>query len=606
MPPRHALERLTIDELRKHAPFDEMKPEAMAFLASRLQVAYYPREAVIASPDSGVARRLYIVKQGLVRGSSMAAAGSAADVVLGAGEAFPISALIGRRATVYTYRAESDVFCWELDAKDFHALLERSPRFHAFCTDHLAALVARSHRAVQAEAGASLADAAAMLAPLSSVITRSPVSCGPGTPVREVLARMHAERIGSMVVVDGQGAPAGIFTASDVLGRVAVREAPLDAPIARFMTPDPVTLEEDGTLADAATAMARHGIRHVVVTLDGRLAGVVSERDLFALQRVSVGRTSERIHSARTLQALQGAAEDVRRLARSLLAQGVAAEQLTAMVSALNDAIAQRVIALALERHALAGRWCWLALGSEGRMEQTFVTDQDNALLYVFDDEPSEGEVKARKRAFLRFADEVNEGLAACGFPLCKGDIMARNPRWCLEASEWRALFDGWIRTPLPEALLAATIFFDFRPLAGESLLAGDLRASVLEQTRANAAFLRAMAENALRSEPPLGLLGKIAADAIDLKGGGAKPFVDGARVLALAQARPETGTAPRLRAVGEREAADAFHFIQGLRLRLGNEVRTEELSPIDRRLLKEAFRGAALLQSRLRLDYHL
>src|SRR5690606_35811855 len=124
----------------------------------------------------------------------------------------------------------------------------------------------------------------------------------------------------------------------------------------------------------------RHGIRHVVVTRDGRLAGVVSERDLFALQRVSLRRTSERIHAARSVQDLQGAAEELRKLARHLLAQGVAAEQLTAMVSALNDSLTQRIIALASERHALPGRWCWLALGSEGRMEQTLVTDQDNAL----------------------------------------------------------------------------------------------------------------------------------------------------------------------------------------------------------------------------------
>jgi len=230
------------------------------------------------------------------------------------------------------------------------------------------------------------------------------------------------------------------------------------------------------------------------------------------------------------------------------------------------------------------------------------VTDQDNTLIFFTEELPLE----EAKKQFLPFAEEVNRALAACGFPLCKGDVMARNPRWCLSAREWRGVFDDWIRNPGTEALLHASIFFDFRPLAGDARLAGELREGVLAQTRANRAFLRAMTQNALRSEPPLGLIRDFAADALDLKGLGARPFVDAARVLALAQGRPETGTAPRLRAVGEQAATDGFHFIQGLRLRHGNQVRVERLSTIDRRLLKEAFRLAALLQSRIRMDYHL
>lgn len=601
-----ALTALTLEALRLHAPFDEMEPEALAFLASRLEVAYYPRESTIVAPESGVVQRLYILKQGVVRGSGVVPGERSADIVFGVGECFPIGALVGQRATVYNYRAESDVFCWELPAADFHALLGRSPRFHAFCTNHLAMLVERSHRAVQAEVGAGLADGSAMLAPLGTAIARTPVSCAPSTPVREVLRRMHDERIGSMVVVDGREAPVGIFTTIDVLGKVAAPQASVDAPIASIMTPDPVALEESATLADAATAMARHGIRHVVVTRDGRLAGVVSERDLFALQRVSLRRTSERIHAARSIQDLESAAEELRKLARHLLAQGVAAEQLTAMVSALNDSLTQRIIALAAQHHELPGRWCWLALGSEGRMEQTLVTDQDNALIFASLHEESPGGREPERRTYLQFAEEVNRALAACGFPLCKGDVMARNPRWCLSAREWRGVFDDWIRNPGTEALLHASIFFDFRALAGDARLAGELREGVLAQTRANRAFLRAMTQNALRSEPPLGLIRDFAADALDLKGLGARPFVDAARVLALAQGRPETGTAPRLRAVGEQAATDGFHFIQGLRLRHGNQVRVERLSIIDRRLLKEAFRLAALLQSRIRMDYHL
>jgi CBS domain-containing protein len=255
------------------------------------------------------------------------------------------------------------------------------------------------------------------------------------------------------------------------------------------------------------------------------------------------------------------------------------------------------VIELAAQRHGVQGTWCWLALGSEGRMEQTLVTDQDNAL--IFGD--------AEKPRLLRLADEVNRDLDACGFPLCKGDIMARNPRWCLSVQEWRAVFDDWIRNNDPQALLHASIFFDFRSLFGDARLAGALRESVLAQTRANRSFCRAMAQTALQTRPPLGLLSDFSSRELDLKLLGARPFVDAARVLALALGSAETGTAPRLRAAGETVAADAFHFVQTLRLRsAANRIDVETLSSIDRRVLKEAFRQARLLQERLRLDYDL
>ncbi len=575
-----------IAPLREHAPFDEMEPRALEFLARKLALAYYGRGEVITEPERGVADRLYIVKQGRVR----------ADAVFGPGECFPVGALIGSRATTNRYRAEADTFCWELTAADFRAVLELSPRFRAFCTDHLARLLARSQRRLREEAAETVIDAAGMLSPVAGAVRRAAVTCKPNVPVREVLERMRAERVGSMVVVDDAMRPLGIFTTQDVLDRVAAPHAGMDLPIEKLMTVSVVALEQDASLADAALAMARHHIRHVVVTRDGKVVGVVSERDIFSLQRIGLTRTSQRIRAAAAVGELVEAAAEVRALAGQLLVQGVAAEPLTAMISALNDALTQRVIELAATRRALPDHWCWLALGSEGRMEQTFVTDQDNALIYSGD-----------TAELLTFADEVNRNLDACGFPLCKGNIMARNPRWCLTGLEWRRLFDDWIRNNDADALLNASIFFDFRPIYGDARLAGELRESVLRQTKANRTFLRALAETTLSVRPPLGLIADFTEDELDLKLLGTRPFVDAGRVLALEAGSPQTGTAARLRGAGEVTAVAAFHFIQALRLRRqGNRVRVRELNDIDRRVLKEAFRQAVTLQERIRLDHRL
>jgi CBS domain-containing protein len=625
------LVQATIADLGAHAPFDRMEAEALRHLAARLKVAYFPKGAEVLGPDSGTVGHLYIVKKGAVIGNPPEIAPGArkgVGFVLGAGECFPIGALVGRRATQFSYVAEEDSFLYELEAEAFHAVLARSPAFHAFCTAYLASLVDRSHRELRAIASEGLADTHSMLSPLEGLLSRPPVSCEAHAPLREVLGKMSAHGIGSMVVVDAAAVPVGIFTHPDVLTRVALAGADLAAPIGSVMTPAPVTLPVDAPVFEAALSMARHGIRHVVLVKDARLAGVVSERDLFALQRVSLRRTAERIRGGVSVDALREAAAGTRDLVRSLLAQGFGAEQITQVVTTLNDSLTQRLIEIVARGHALPGRWCWVALGSEGRSEQTLSTDQDNALIL----DPAH-EATPSRDAFLAFADEVNRALDACGFPLCKGDIMARNPKWCLTLAEWRAAFSGWIRNTDPQALLNAAIFFDFRALAGDGGLAGELRQGILGEAAGNPAFLRAMTANAVQVKPPVGLFRDFVTDesdefpdTIDLKKFGIRPFVDAARIHALGHRIPDTGTVARLQAAAgagalpaaEASAAiEAFRFIQTLRIRhqyldahprpgSENRIAPDSVNALDRRILKEAFRQAVKLQDRLQLDYRL
>jgi CBS domain-containing protein len=272
--------------------------------------------------------------------------------------------------------------------------------------------------------------------------------------------------------------------------------------------------------------------------------------------------------------------------------------------------------------------WCWLAFGSEGRLEQTFSSDQDNALLFESHEGSSTGEARD---TLLAFAREVNHALDACGFPLCKGNVMASNPELCLSLDDWKAKIGGWLSNSDPKALLDAAICFDFRPLSGDASLAGALREWLVPRTRARPAFLRLMATNALQGRRALGVLSDFATEdapnapgTIDLKLYGVRPFVDAARVYALAFGIAHTGTAERLRAVtGElrmepSEMAaiiDAFFFIQKLRLRIqarpgnvesANRIDPGALNDFERRSLKEAFRQARKLQQRLALDYDL
>lgn len=466
---------------------------------------------------------------------------------------------------------------------------------------------------------------------LLASLVHPPVTCPPHTPIGAALEAMQRHGIGSMIVVDQDRRPLGIFTLHDLLSRVALPQRGLSEPIERVMTRTLTTLPPHATAYEAALTMVRHGIRHVLVVDSGELLGIVSERDLFSLQRVSMRQLSQDIRSADSLESLQQLSEEVRKLAQSMLVQGVAAEQLTQFIASLNDLLTQRAIDLEARGADLAPiRWCWLALGSEGRLEQTLSTDQDNGIIFEVPDGTKAHAVRER---LLPFAQRINLALDRCGFPLCRGDIMAGNPQWCLSTEEWRGKFAAWIDSGSPEALLHGSIFFDFRPLHGETRLALELRQWLLARASANRRFLHQMAENALRNRPPLGFFRDFAVEAsgeyrntIDLKMNGATLFVDAARILSLQTQVPATNTAERLRRSAQalhipREEVeawvDAFYYIQRLRLEHQHQRILEGLAPnnrlnpyglnrLERRVLKEALKQARSLQARLALEYQV
>lgn len=631
---RQRVAGVAVDFLRKHAPFNRMKGEALNFIAERAQMAFYPRDTLIIGPESGPVANFYIVERGKVQAKQAGEVTVTEYSVLAVspGESFPIGAVTAQRTSTNSYTALEDTFCYQLPAEDFMALMALSPEFNLFCTQYIASLLNQSREQLQIQFAQRASEQQTLNSPLSGVGARSPVTVTPETPIRTALETMSRTKVGSLVVVGDNRRPVGVFTQSDLLDRVVLTDQSQTAPIAEIMSVKLYTLEEHSTAYDAMLAMATHGIRHIlVVNAEGQLTGVVSERDLFALQRIGVRQIRQSIESAPDVAALQQAAADVRQLAFNMLAQGVGSEQLTQFISVLNDALSRRIIELNLINHDLEGiDWCWLAFGSEGRDEQTFSTDQDNGIIFLCDDFHDREMLKLQ---FLEFARDVNHSLDRCGFPLCKGNIMASNPQWCLTLDEWQEQFANWIRRPEPEALLNSTIFFDFRALYGKEDLTRRLRRHLLSLTAAHPMFLRAMAHNALDVAPPLGKFRDFITDLepehpgkIDLKKYGSRIFVDVARIYALAAGVHNTNSVQRLRLAAQRlniraeevnAMVEAMDFIQLLRLRHqhlegtpgrqgDNLIDPDDLNELDRRILKESFRQARKLQTRLKLDYQV
>jgi CBS domain-containing protein len=578
-----------------------------------------------------MANNLYVIQRGHVRVHNMAVAGD--DEVRGPGESFPVAALSAGAAGTRRFEATEDVFCYRLPRADFDALRQASPPFAEYCAQVMAGVVHHSLGQLRQNFSQRAVEQRTLLEPLRNVVRRNPVFCETGTPIRAALEAMRRERISSIPVVDGAQRPVGIFTQTDLLERVVLEGVDLATPISTVMTHGPGTIDELATAQEALAQMAQLGFHQLMVTREGRLVGVVSERDLFALQRVTMRNILQSTRLARDVAGLKRVVADIGSLTDNLIAQGAAAEPLTHTITSLNDALTHRLFDLLLPEFELEEiEWCWLSVGSEGRREQTVVTDQDNAILFHC----RPGELGSVRRDLLEFARAANDGLAELGFPLCPGNIMASNPEHCLEANEWRERFGGWLREPTPEALLGANIFFDFRPLVGNAGLAENLRAWLGELAAGNRLFLRMLVHNALQAEPSLGVIRKFRTDdgehagTIDLKSHGTRIFVDAARAFALALGIGETNTSQRLRLAGRRLGVDerqtdsvveAYHYLQMLRLRTqrgehdeeprtptqaarpaasANRVNPYALNELDQRMLKESFRQARALQQQL------
>jgi CBS domain-containing protein len=633
--PAHSLISQLTSELAPHPPFAHMAHEDVQWFVTQSQQRYYATGQTVMSPQDGVAQHLLFIRRGAVTGTQGLADLQGGAFLYEAGDLFPASAVVGQRAVTATYKATDDCFALALPLVQVQALAARSAPFADFLNQRIQQFLQLSQKALQAQMASRMLAEQSMETPLSELSRRAPITCVPETPLREALAQMEKLRIGSMLITSPQGAALGILTRYDILGRVTLAGMSLDAPIRTVMVSPVLTLPESDTAQDAALLMSRKGIRHVPIVKSGEVnvvTGIISERDLFAMQRLSLQQLSSSLRGAQDVAEITNLAPDIRQFAARLLGQGVQSRQLTALVSHLNDLLTQRLLDLLAQKHQLdSRRVCWIALGSEGREEQTVATDQDNALILA------DGMSDAERQQWLLLASEANHTLDDCGYPLCAGNIMASNLDLCQPLSQWRERFAHWVGVGEPEDLLNASIFFDLRPLWGAHELAEGLRSFVSSQAGSKPRFLKLLALNALQRTPPLTWTGALDTHddgTLDLKLRGTAMFVDAARLYALAHSVRETGTRARLREAGLRLQAKereyegwvgGFEFLQTLRLRvqidieqaslgkestgLGdpdepNRIDIRRLNTIDRRILKESFKVAQELQQRMQMDY--
>jgi len=608
-------------------PFDTVPDERLRELLAHCSIAFFRRGSTIQHPEIASAPSLWIVRQGRVRATEFdhTLRPMAADEVLDPGALFPAESILSRASSLRVYSADEDCYLWKVDGPDIDLWLAE-PAVLRWIAVRL-----RERQLQLRDAAAELARSRqhadqALAMPARSVGVADVVYVPSDRSVADVAALMVERRIGSVLVGTPDGVE-GIVTHTDLIARALAPHLPHDTPVSAVMTPAPQSIEDTASVLEAGMQMAQSHFRHLLLRgTGGAVVGMVSERDIFQAQQQGITHVFQPIDEAQSIDELVAVARKVREFGERVFRQGMEVSQFARLMSSMNDRISQRALTIVGAGRDHGAPFCWLAFGSEAREEQGFVTDQDNGIVFA---PPGSGDVEAIRAGLLEFAREATHALDACGFTLCKGNIMASNPELCLTLAEWKAKFASWIRATTPKALLNATIFFDLRPVCGEFGLADALLDHLLGATATNTIFLHHMAVNALEITPPIGRISQFVteggqgAGTIDLKTRGTRLFVDIARIYALAHGVRAANTIERLRILGQRSQRSlsaiegdvaAFRFVQAMRLRRqleslhdggdANRVNPYALDELQQRILRESLRQVGSLQDRLRMDY--
>lgn len=465
-----------------------------------------------------------------------------------------------------------------------------------------------------------------MQTPVRALLKRSPITVSPTTTIRAAAQLMSEQRVSSVLVVE-DGHLFGLVTDRDLRNRALAAGLDTARPVIDIATVAPLTMDVRAPGFDALLLMARHNVHHVPV-LDGtRVVGMITATDVTEQHSTSAVYLAGDIHKQTTVEALITAAGKVKVLQTHLDAAGASAYATGHIVTAITDALTTRLLHLGEAKFGPPPvEYAWVAAGSQARSEQTAKSDQDNCM--ILDDAYDEA---AHAAYFKSLSTFVCDGLDACGYIHCPGDMMAMTDKWRQPQRVWAEYFRRWVDTPEPMALMLTCVFFDVRVVSGQRKLLADLRADVLRRAKDNSLFLAHMVGNALKHQPPLGLFGGLSTirsgdhkGTIDLKHSGIVPVIDLARVYSLAAGDDAVNTHDRLAHAADsgeisppavRDLRDALEFLSSLRIRhqarqiaagqdADNYLRPDELSNFERGQLKDAFGVVKSLQDVLSQRY--
>ena len=623
-----------VEFLEKVPPFQFLNKSALQMIASKVSMEFYPKGTEILVQSGPPSEHLYIVQKG---GVKIFVRSGTDEIIIdyrNEGDSFGFVSLYSGDKSRTNVVAADDTICYLIDKETFLKLHDAYPAFaEYFLRSYLGKYVDTTFRELYDKgflyrSGNTLP----FTTPVGDIATQRLISASPERSIRSAARLMADRKISSLVIVDDERKPLGIVTDRDLREKVVAAGANVEGPLRDIMTTSLVTIEVGEFCFEALLKMIRHSIHHLLVMDKDVLKGIVSNHDLMMLQGLSPITIAREIESRQNIECLIPISSEISSMVGLLLKEGTKASNISRIITELNERLLKRIIEIDISEHGPPPLpFCWIVFGSEGRKEQTFKTDQDNALIYA-DPETPELEKEAAEY-FHEFATRINNALVKCGFPKCPANYMASNPKWSQPLRVWKRNFTEWTTSSTPESILLSTIFFDFRPVYGDLDLGEILRRHLNQKLEQERFFLARMAATVVDNRPPLGFFKTFVVeksgehkDQLNLKISALALIVDIVRLFSLERGVSETSTLERIEALKGRhglideyglELEQSFEFIMLLRvlrqfeqIELGSEpdnfINPNELNTLEKQTLKEIFQLISRIQDLIDQRYRL
>ena len=615
------------------APFSFLPEEELKKIASEVSTVHYPKDTILFVQELSRIECLYIIQKGAAERYYEQSGKKTLHIFLSKGDVFGgISMLLNDGIAVRTLKINEDSDIYILPKKSFLDTCTLHALFSEYFTDAFGKrMLDRAYAGIIAKRIRSKEESSQFFSHIvASIFTKDLVFCDAEFSIQKAASVMSSKRCSSIFIRKSGGDFVGIVTDTDLRKKVIAKGVDIKKPVSEIMSSLVGMISDKALVFEALMVMMQKNIKHLAVTdADEKVIGVVTNSDLVAAQGQSPLFLIREITTADSVEKIIDKHSQLPGLIQNLISSGAKAKNVTRLITTISDAILNKLIGFAIEK---SGRppagFVFMILGSEGRKEQTLKTDQDNAI--IFEDVSKESEERV-KSYFLKLGETICTWLDQAGYNFCKGDVMAKNPKWCQPLSTWKEYFSAWIHAAGPEDLLQSSIFFDFRGAYGDMDLITELRKYLFGSLVGWPGFFRHLTENALHFKPPIGFFRNFLVESkgehqnsFDIKSA-MTPIVDFARIYALKNKLEETNTQERLYQLylktvlswqDYNELEQAYSFLMQLRFirqitsvidenkKPDNYVNPKKLSSIEQIMLKEIFKRIEKMQTKLSFEF--
>ena len=603
--------------LKRFPPFQFLEDSLLKTITNNLSLEFYPKNTVILKQFGPPSDSVKVIKKGGVE--VLMRSDSGEDVVMdykGEGDNFGFLSLIGKDRQRTTVVAIEDTICFVLNKETVYKLMELSPAFNEYFLSYLSRYVDKTYQEMHDKSLLYGSSDRYLFSTAVGEVAHEAITVSEQTSIQEAAQIMVSHKISSLIVVDDNRLPKGIVTDRDLREKVVAKGRPTSDPIKNIVSLSLIRVEAKESCFEALFKMIKYNVHHMLVIQEGHLKGIMTNHDLMTLQGISPLSLAKDIVNQESIEGLIPVSQKINNIVGLLLKEDAKAASITNIISEINDRLDRKVLEIAeKELGPPPLPYCWIVYGSEGRKEQTFKTDQDNALIYS---DPATAEEEERARDyFTKFSDLVTRNLQQVGFPLCPAGHMASNPQWCQPLKVWKRYFSSWIDDSLPDSLLKFLIFFDLRPLHGKLILAENLRNYLVSSLEGKLLFLGRMADRMLQITPPVGFFNTFVVeksgehkDQFDLNLKVIKPLLNVVRLLSMEKGIKGTFTLERIQTLKGKddivkkfaeELEHTYDFLMLLRIhhqfeqikagqKPDNFIDPNQLSNLEKKTLIEAF----------------